>query len=249
MSGRICIVVPCFDEGERLDRGAFAAYVRAVSDVDFVLVDDGSRDGTPGILRGLAEEAPDRFRVVTLERNLGKAEAVRRGMREALGGGAELAGYWDADLAAPLDEIGQLAAALRADPALLAVLGSRVQLLGREIVRSPVRHYAGRVFATLASLTLGLPVYDTQCGAKLFRNVEAVRGLFEEPFGVGWTFDVELLARVVAARRGSSAGTGAALAEVPLRSWRDPGRSKVRALDFFRAMWELARIRRRYFGR
>jgi hypothetical protein len=53
----------------------------------------------------------------------------------------------------------------------------------------------GRAGATLISLVCGLPVYDTQCGAKIFRNAERLRQVFRTPFRVYWTFDVEILAR------------------------------------------------------
>ena len=88
-----------------------------------------------------------------------------------------------------------MVAALDRSPDLVCALGSRVRLLGYEIERKAVRHYAGRVFGTLASFTLGIPVYDTQCGAKLFRSTEETRALFEKEFLAGWTFDVEVFAR------------------------------------------------------
>ena len=91
-------------------------------------------------------------------------------------------GYWDADLETPLEAIPALCELLDARPDLEIVFGARVRLLGRAIARSALRHYLGRMFATAASMVLGLAVYDTQCGAKLFRASPAIRALFQEPF-------------------------------------------------------------------
>jgi hypothetical protein len=105
----------------------------------------------------------------------------------------------------------------------------------------------GRVFATAASLTLGLPVYDTQCGAKLFRANSILREVVADPFLTKWVFDVELLARY-RCRLHASGQTDFEdrLFEVPLMSWRDVPGSKVRAWDFFGAFLELLRIARAY---
>jgi hypothetical protein len=185
--------------------------------------------------------------MLDLPRNSGKAEAVRQGMLKALTQDPAFVGYWDADLATPLDAIPQFMDVLSAKPELQLAIGSRVRLLGRSIDRRPTRHYLGRVFATAASLVLRLPVYDTQCGAKLIRVSPATRGLFAQPFRTNWVFDVELLARFLQSyprKTGFSAVDS--IYEIPLIEWRDVEGSKVKARDFFKSFFELLAIYRAY---
>jgi len=235
------IVVPCFNEAARLRGDAFRAFCARIPDVDFLFVNDGSSDATLERLRELERALPGRAGVLDLPRNAGKAEAVRQGMRAALASGAWAAGYWDADLATPLDEVPRFQAVLRERPDVDLVTGARVQLLGRSIRRSAHRHYLGRVFATAVSQVLRLAVYDTQCGAKLLRNRAELAALFDEPFCVNWTFDVELIARLLRA--------GGHIYELPLDRWEDVAGSKVRPRDFAVGLIELGRIWRRYGGR
>ena len=127
-------------------------------------------------------------------------------------------------------------------------MGSRVKLLGRKIERRRSRHYLGRVFATAVSTILGLDVYDTQCGAKLFRVTPFIRALFQQPFLSRWIFDVEILARLIQARRGKNLPQAdRVIYEFPLMEWRDIPGSKLGYRDFFRAAWELCRIHNHYF--
>lgn len=238
---RTRIVVPCYNESQRFDTDAFARALCAQQDLDLVLVNDGSTDGTLGLLSALAEQHPSRVDILSQPRNAGKAEAVRQGMLGAFDAGARFAGYWDADLATPLDAIPTFVALLEDEAHLDFVLGSRVALLGHAIRRSPLRHYAGRVFATLASAALSAPVYDTQCGAKLIRCTALTRRLFEQPFASHWAFDVEILARYLALD-----GALTAIRELPLQTWTDIEGSKVRPVDFIGAVGDLVRIRRRY---
>ena len=243
------IVVPCYNEEQRLPAARFEDFLRKVRDVGFILVDDGSRDGTLERLRSLERVAPDRVRVLALAENGGKAEAVRLGVLQASGRGVAYVGFWDADLATPLGAVLDFRRLLAERPELEMVIGARVQLLGRNIERHAFRHYLGRLAATAIALTLGLAVYDTQCGAKLFRATRGMRESFEEPFVSRWLFDVEILARRIRAANGGSAELKRRIYEYPLLEWVDVEGSKVRALDYLRAALDLVRIRRRYMSR
>lgn len=244
---RTTIVVPCFNEAQRLDVDAFERFAAAEPGVRFLFVDDGSTDDTLRVLRALEARCPDRVSVLEQRPNAGKAAVVRAGVLAALCDRPDFVGYWDADLATPLDEIPRFLEVLAQRPDCDVVFGSRVQLLGRTIERRPVRHYLGRVFATAASSMLGLPIYDTQCGAKLFRATPALEELFARPFQVNWTFDVELVARLVEANRtGRGRPPADRIYELPLCVWRDIAGSRVRPSDFPRAILEMLRIRRAY---
>jgi dolichyl-phosphate beta-glucosyltransferase len=205
-------------------------------------VNDGSTDETIIVLEDIRDRRPGQVRILDLRRNQGKAEAVRRGMLEAIDQSPEYAGYWDADLATPLGVLPEFVGAAGVAAGAEMVLGSRVQLLGRRIERSPMRHYLGRIFATTVSLLLGIRVYDTQCGAKLFRVDERMRSIFAEPFRSRWIFDVELLARFMRLRRAEGGEPLEEICEEPLPEWRDVAGSKVGPTAFVTAFFDLVRI-------
>lgn len=240
---RPVIVVPCYNEAQRLDVQAFARFAAEDTSVDFLLVNDGSSDTTLELLEDLHQRNPGRFGFLHLAKNGGKAEAVRRGMLSAISDGAPLVGFWDADLATPLAEIPRFCHILADHPELEIVVGSRLSLLGRRIDRQPVRRLLGRLFSTTASLAMGLRMADTQCGAKLFRVTPQFKQIIAEPFAARWIFDVEILARLILARRDTSLPlVRHIIYECPLESWRDVAGSKLRTGDFFKAAAELAQI-------
>lgn len=239
------VVVPCYNEAARLDLQAFRDFVTDRSDIRFLFVNDGSRDNTLEIIRGLEKENPHAFIVHSLKRNSGKAEAVRTGVMEGLKLQPDHIAYWDADLATPLESIPLFIEVLESRPDIQLVMGSRVNLLGRQIERRPLRHYLGRIAATLASLTLGLSVYDTQCGAKMFRANPETEELFGNPFLTRWIFDIELLARMSAYRRRKELPpVESAVYELPLDIWRDVRGSNIRMSDFLKSFFELRIIRK-----
>jgi dolichyl-phosphate beta-glucosyltransferase len=250
----LTLVVPCYNEAGRLDDEAFLSLARGPGGLRLLFVNDGSRDETGARLAALAAQEP-RIAVLELERNGGKAEAVRAGLQRALAAGASLVGYLDADLATPVEEVRRLAGLLR-DGQAAVLLASRVSLLGRDIQRRAARHYLGRIFASVASVVLRLAVYDTQCGAKFFRATPALNAALVDPFLSRWVFDVELLGRLMIGGAGVTPLTSREVVEEPLRAWRDVPGSKLRAghavgaaRDMLLVGMDLARRRRDLAGR
>ena len=239
--------MPCYNEEDRLFVDRFNEFIAGNRDFAFLFVDDGSTDHTADILRKICAYASDRCEVLRLEKNSGKAEAVRRGFMHGLAKSYDFLGYWDADLATPLTAIPLLQSVFSEKTEVEIVCGSRVMMMGRDICRKPVRHYLGRCFATCASIVLKLRIYDTQCGAKLFRATPTIRKVFEEPFVSQWIFDVEVIARWMSLRGDLSVHDPyRCIYEYPLPVWHDIGSSKVRAGDFAKAAIELYHIYRRY---
>jgi dolichyl-phosphate beta-glucosyltransferase len=242
-SPRVGLVIPCFNEGERLDIAAFRSFLLATSSVHLVFVDDGSADETLSKLGAVCEGIRDRATILSYRPNKGKAEAVRFGINHALNQlKTEIVGFWDADLATPLEELPHFLAVLDRRPEIAMVFGARVKLLGRNVERLPHRHYLGRVFATVVSSLLEIPIYDTQCGAKLFRSGPQLRQAFEAPFLSTWVFDVEIIARFLGMYDGDCRHVSEIIYEYPLATWVDVAGSKVRAKHFVKACLDILQI-------
>ncbi|MEZ0486061.1 glycosyltransferase [Fibrella aquatica] len=243
MTSPVCIIIPCYNEADRLPTDAFLAYQQTHPDISFCFVNDGSRDHTADVLARLQQQNPTQVTVLNLTQNQGKAGAVRAGMLHCAQLGHAYLGYFDADLATPLTAIDDLRLVLDNHPDCVFVMGSRIKHLGVNIRRDAFRHYVGRIIATIISVILKLPVYDTQCGAKLLRN-EVVTRVFTDPFISPWLFDVELIARLVGLfGRPNLSGK---LLEKPLQEWIEQADSRISPTYMFRMWVELYRIYRTY---
>lgn len=248
-SYRLSLIVPCYNEASRLKVEEFRAFLSEPGCTRFVFVDDGSTDGTADALEALRHGFENRVEILRCPVNGGKAEAVRLGLLHCLRTlSQDFVGFWDADLATPLETIPRFLAILEGSPEIQMVFGARVKLLGRSVIRKESRHYLGRVFATVVSWMLKLPIYDTQCGAKIFRANDSLIQVLDRPFLSRWVFDVEILARFLRIYQGNTAAFAHAIYEYPLESWTDIEGSKVRPKDFLTAILDVVRIRRTYLS-
>ncbi len=235
----LAIVVPCFNEGERLNIEVFSAFSKNNLGVTVFFVNDGSTDNTLEILKALSSYF-ENVSFINLEVNKGKANAVREGMLHALDLGFEKVGFLDADLSTDLEELIAMAKHVEDVP---VVFGSRIKRMGAKIDRNGIRHYGGRIIATGIGIVTQLPVYDSQCGAKVF-DATVVKSLFEQPFISKWLFDVEILLRYK-----NLYGEKAALEQIeeyPLKKWQEVGGSKIKLNDIIKVPYELFRIYRHY---
>ena len=237
------VVMPCYNEAARLRRADIRDHFLRNPNTGVIFVDDGSHDATADVLTALCDEIGPQAATLRLPANRGKAEAVRAGLLAAIDAGPRYVAFWDADLATPLELVAEFQQVLDERIHLLMVLGARVRLLGFDIERQAARHFSGRLFATAASLALRIPVYDTQCGAKMFRATPEIRDILLQPFMSRWIFDVEILARLLARRRRDGAERPEqCMFELPLPKWADVRGSKVFLRDYVRAAVDLARI-------
>lgn len=232
MTPPLSIVIPAYNEAGRLgpSLALLRGYLRRHRlQAEVLVVDDGSADATPDLVRRLARSWKD-LRLLALERNQGKGAAVRAGVLAARG---RRILFSDADLSTPIEELPLLQA--RLDAGADIAIGSRALNRSKVEVSQPLyRVLAGRGFNLMVQLLSVRGIQDTQCGFKLFTAAAARRSfaLQQVPrFG----FDVELL---FLARK-----AGYRIDEVPVR-WINSADSKVRPIrDGGRAFIDLALIR------
>ena len=235
------LIVPCFNESERINSDIWANKNDLFDKIIFV--NDGSTDTTLAILNTIASEAKiqgnDNIVIISLPQNQGKGEAVRQGVLQCLKQfpKQQTIGYCDADLSTSLDEIRRLAS-LSIKNQIDFLLGSRVKLAGLNIERSCIRHYLGRTSATLISIFLSISVYDTQAGAKIFKS-ENAKIIFEDAFISRWLFDCELILRAKKAQIN--------IIEEPLKEWSHiAANSKINLLSYLKSFKDLVKIRFAY---
>ena len=235
---KICIVIPCYNEQNRLPVTSFIDSYNS-SSYSFLFVNDGSKDLTINVLNELQVGREDRIHILDCKKNGGKAEAVRLGMLEAAHNiEFDIIGYLDADLATPLSEIPNITNNISEN--VIFAFGSRVSRIGAQINRKWSRHLLGRIFATIASKILKVKVYDTQCGAKFFsRNIVSL--LYKDQFKTTWIFDIEVFLRIMKLKPDIDINTFAK--EVPLHTWVDVDGSKLNLKQMLKIPLELLKLR------
>ena len=225
------LVIPCYNEAKRLNISAISAALVKYPWLNICFVDDNSSDDTVIVLNNICSNNSNAS-YITNPTNLGKANAVHKGIQEGLKNTEfSTLGFLDADLATPFTELEGMRNTFYQNPTTVAVLGSRVKLLGKNIMRKRSRHYLGRFFATLASNILKAPVYDTQCGAKIFSR-EFAEISFKNQMTTNWCFDIEMLFRFKQSTQDKSI-LEKSVVEYPVSEWKDIEGSKIKLIHYY----------------
>jgi glycosyltransferase involved in cell wall biosynthesis len=232
------IVIPCYNEANRFQTERFKAFLKNRNGVVLFFVDDGSTDTTSSLIKALKSVFPEQVQSIIHLKNKGKAEAVRTGINEAFKRkDIERFAFLDADLSSSLEECFEIADKIDTHKAF--VFGSRIKKLDNNIQRKKYRFIIGRVIATLISYMLKLPIYDSQCGCKVFRR-DWVGIIFKDVFISPWLFDVEIFFRLI--RHFGREKIQTKIEEVPLKEWVDTDDSKVSLLYGFKVWFDLIKI-------
>lgn len=237
MSDSVLLVIPCSHESARIG-GFLPELCREMCDlggVTIMVVEDGSDAEEISKMRVIIDSLRAQFACLrslkTLPSNLGKGGAVYAGWADH--GGADWLAFVDADRACSPSEVARL---INLKGEARAIFASRVKILGRQVTRLLKRHLLGRIYATLVSELLSVPVYDSQCGLKL-----VPRAAFEKISNwlqvTGFAFDVELMIALL--------DTGCQIQEVPI-DWHEVEGGKVSLIrDSWRMARDVWRIRKR----
>ncbi|MCG3131303.1 MAG: Polyprenol monophosphomannose synthase [Phycisphaerae bacterium] len=232
---QLSVVIPAYNEASRIRRSldSLAGHVRDGVVAEAIVVDDGSTDGTAGYVETYAaEHAAAWLRVIRAASHRGKGACVRDGMLAASGGAILMT---DADLSAPLSEVGKLLPWINAGYDV--VIGSR--RMPDSVLDPPQplrRRMMERTFRALRRRILLPDILDTQCGFKLFTR-HAARSVFPDVRTEGFAFDCEALQ--LARRRGLR------IREVGV-VWRNNPDSRVRTVrDSLNVLADLWRLRSR----
>jgi dolichyl-phosphate beta-glucosyltransferase len=228
MNSRIAMIVPCYNEENRISVDYWWELLEINEEISWIFVDDGSGDQTSLLLKKFCTD--DSRSLIRLERNVGKGNAILQGYKFALQKmpNVEFCGFIDCDGAFATEDVKNFSTTiLNKQTDFEVLISSRVALSGRDIQRKSHRHYLGRIIATLLTYKWQNAPYDTQSGLKVFRNTESFRNAILSDFSTKWFSDIELISRI-----GVNNGGRIEIWEEPLMSWSDVDGSKLKFRSF-----------------
>ena len=233
------VVIPCYNEEERLLSNEFLKYIDQHTGYHLCFVNDGSKDRTLEVLHNLQKGREDFITVYDCEKNGGKAEAVRLGMLHmAQKDDLDYIGFLDADLSTDLRDFDDLVKTIE-NSDFKIVSGSRISRMGANITKESARKVISMTINFIIRKILKMDFKDTQCGSKIFHK-DIIDIAFGKKFVTQWIFDVEIFKRMSIHFGLKKAKT--MLCEQPLKRWIHADGSKLSMKDSVKIVMQLAQI-------
>ena len=235
---RNSIIIPCYNESQRLPFAQFADFLKNNKDYLLCFVNDGSKDDTLECLEDFCLNH-NNATFYDMPTNVGKAEAVRTGVNYVLNQfSTETVGFLDADLSTSLEDYKKIVNTLITEKKSV-VFGSRKIVKNKNIKRSKFREFASYMVGLTIQVILGLPIKDTQCGAKVFSNQAATKA-FKDAFISRWIFDVEVFIKLK--NWFGKKEIMHQMIEFPLPKWEDVDGSKITFTESIRMPMQILNI-------
>ncbi|MCK4790623.1 MAG: glycosyltransferase family 2 protein [Desulfobacteraceae bacterium] len=184
---KLSVIIPCYNEAETIRLIVERVKSAPIEEIEIIIVDDGSTDGTKDLLKNEIESSVDR--VIYHEKNMGKGAALRSGLDYVSG---DVVVVQDADMEYDPRELPKLLKPIEADKADV-VFGSRF------VGGGPHRviyfwHMVGNKFLTvLSNMLTNINLTDMETCYKMFRRevIQSIR-IQENRFG----FEPEITAKI-----------------------------------------------------
>jgi CheY-like chemotaxis protein len=237
------VVIPCYNEAERLSGKEFQDFAKKHPGYHLCFVNDGSTDNTLEVLEEIRNGNEEAISIYDCKVNGGKAEAVRQGMLHlAQDDQFDYLGYLDADLSTDFTDFDELVRTIEGSNFDI-VSGSRISRMGADITKESARKIISKTINLIIQKILGMPFKDTQCGAKVMRP-NTVSDVFNKPFKTRWLFDVEIFIRM-GKKYGKEKATSL-ICEQPLKRWIHADGSKLSMKDSIKIIWQLGQLSIKY---
>ncbi len=237
------VVIPCYNEEERLLSQQFIEFTDSNLGYHLCFVNDGSTDKTLQVLEKLKKGREDFISVYNCEKNGGKGEAVRQGMLHLIKDTQlDYIGYLDADLSTDFKDFDDLVKTIESSKFKI-VSGSRISRMGANIAKESAREVISLTINLIIRKILGMKFKDTQCGAKIIHR-DLVVPVFKDRFITRWLFDVEIFKRMRKIYGKENAIS--MICEQPLKRWVHVGGSKLSMKDSVKIVGQLFQIAGHY---
>jgi glycosyltransferase involved in cell wall biosynthesis len=228
------LIFPCFNEAHRINVVKLNEFINSVG-ADTFFVDDGSTDRSTQLLTEVKNVSKFKIEVLALEKNIGKTNAIRHGLMYCAEQGYQTALIQDIDLPFSASDVLKSAQKLKESDSDICS-GARVRLAGSPTFRSPLRHWAGRIVATLIYIFYSSDFYDPQSPCKAYK-LKSVIPLLNKPLKTRWFGDIELL------RRARKSEQKIKTTEFTLEEWKDVPDGKIKLGSLFAVAVDFLKIR------